>query len=413
MIGSHYNIRHVNLAVENFDYSSVSSGAYYFVFWYGDVPLGERYFQSLDSVSVAEFWQVCLDAIWPSLTFYHSINHINGQMQRASNPNYKSIKGVCELIFTTKEKSASNTLAISVIICTKDRAEDLKNCLECLQRQVVKPLEILVVDNASQTSATREVCERFNVDYVREDRVGLDIARNTGAKNAKGSIIVYTDDDTLPHPNWINEISKTFSNRSVDAMTGLVIAASLESEAEVIFEKYWPFNRGYLPKTYDRHFFSAHLKTGPPVWKIGAGANMAFRKETFEKVGYFDERLDAGAAGCNGDSEMWYRILEAGRTIQYNPLAVVQHKHRASMDALKKQLHSYMRGFTVAMLIQYVKFRHTGNLKHLFRVVPLYYLRLIRKGFPSYKFQYQTLFWELTGIVSGMIYFLRNRKVKA
>jgi GT2 family glycosyltransferase len=145
------------------------------------------------------------------------------------------------------------------------------------------------------------------------------------------------------------------------------------------------------------------------VWEIGAGANMAFRKSVFEEVGYFDERLDVGAAGCSGDSEQWYRILAHGFQIIYNPLAVVHHSHRDSIVGLKKQLHGYMRGFTVAILIQYQRFGHTGNLRHLIKVFPFYYVTLLGKGFPFYNAQYRTLFAEISGVISGFFYYWKHR----
>jgi glycosyltransferase involved in cell wall biosynthesis len=411
MSGRSYKIQHVDLARESFQFSKLSIAPYYFVFWYNDIPLGEKYFHDITGVTEEKFWKNCLESIYPTLQYYLLSKHVGFQIQQVTNPSRNAIRQVCDSIFveTINTESACD---VSIIICTKDRAADLDICLVHLKHQVCKPREIIVVDNGSSTNATEIVCRKYDVRYLREDRIGLDIARNTGVKAAKGSIVAYTDDDTLPHPHWVDQISKTFLDQTIGAMTGLVIAASLETEAEVIFEKYWPFNRGYLPKTYDRNFFNTHLKTGPPVWEIGAGANMAFRKKVFEEVGYFDERLDAGAAGCNGDSEMWYRLLAHGNVIRYNPLAVVQHKHRTSIESLKKQLHAYMRGFTVAMLIQYSNFGHRGNLKHLFAVLPAYYLSLIRKGFPRYPFQYRTLFSELTGVVSGVFYFLRNRRVK-
>lgn len=302
---------------------------------------------------------------------------------------------------------------VSVVVCTRDRERDLASCLTALAHQHVAPAEIIVVDNASVTDETRMVARRFGVRYIREETPGLDIARNRGVRAARYPIIAFTDDDARPDAFWIFRVAETFRDPGVSAMTGLVIAASLDTEAEVIFEKYWPFNRGYLPKIFDDKFFRSSLAGGPPVWQIGAGANMAFRQETFARAGYFDPRLDAGAAGCSGDSELWYRVLAAGMTIVYNPLAVVHHNHRRSIDELRRQLYSYMRGFTVAILIQYERFRHRGNLRHLFGVLPPYYLSLIRKGFPRYAFQYQTLFHELRGILSGLVYYFRNRNVES
>ncbi len=128
----------------------------------------------------------------------------------------------------------------------------------------------------------------------------------------------------------------------------------------------------------------------------------------FEKTGYFDERLDVGAAGCNGDSEMWYRILLNGFEIMYNPRAVVFHEHRREMKGLKKQIFNYMRGFTAAALIQQSQQRNAGYRKHLFLKLPKYYLRMIIKGFPYYTSRYSTIWNEMSGIISGLLYYNKH-----
>jgi glycosyltransferase involved in cell wall biosynthesis len=357
------------------------------------------------------FWKWCLEAIKPTLQQYTLDKRAGCEPVYPENPNLSAIRQLCaQVIGDIQPQDVPDQCNVSVIICTRNRADYLRQCLERLQHQRCKPIEIVVVDNASATDDTRKVADQFKVRYVREETPGLDVARNTGARAARGAIVAYTDDDTLPDPYWVYRIYETFHNPSISAMTGLVIAASLETEAEVIFEKFWPFNRGYAKKIFDDRFFKASLNNGPPVWEIGAGANMAFRREIFEEVGYFDERLDVGAAGCSGDSELWYRTLACGFAIQYNPLAVVHHSHRSSIPGLRKQLYSYMRGFTVAILIQYQRFGHRGNLAHLFKVLPAYYLSLLKKGFPHYQYQYKTLFSEMRGIISGFIYYLRHRK---
>lgn len=406
-----YTIHHYDLSADSFNIDLVRKGAHYCVFWYKSVPLGERYIYVDDSYSESIFWEECNDAVWPTLEHYANENGLKFIHQKPEKPDHTSIRRNCEIIVDKLHpQTVPQQVDVSVVICTRNRASYLKTCLEHLENQVCKPSEIIVVDNASTTQDTKRVSEQFaSVRYVREERPGLDIARNRGAMEAKSSIIAYTDDDTIPDPYWTFRVNETFKDPDIAAMTGLVMAASLNTEAEVIFEKFWPFNRGYISKKYDYNFFSATLETGPPVWEIGAGANMAFRKEIFEEVGYFDERLDVGAAGCSGDSELWYRILANGFNILYDPLAVVQHVHRNSIDALKRQLYSYMRGFTVAILIQYQRYGHRGNLLHLMKVVPSYYLSLLKKGFPNYSFQYQTLFSEMRGIISGLFYYWRHR----
>jgi glycosyltransferase involved in cell wall biosynthesis len=407
MTFSKYIIHHLDLSTDLKPLQDVSEPAHYCVFWYRSIPLGEAYIFFNERISARTFWEECIKAISPALLKYASHNGARVAISEMRS-ELASIQHVCDVVLRSMHPYENKQCDVSVVICTRNRAGYLKICLEYLQNQYCAPREIIVVDNGSATEDTRLVAESFHVRYIREDIPGLDVARNTGAKAACGHIVAYTDDDTRPDRYWVYRISETFRDPAIAAMTGLVIAASLDTEAEVIFEKFWPFNRGYLQKTYDEVYFRSSLNSGPPVWEIGAGANMAFRKNTFNEIGYFDERLDVGAAGCSGDSELWYRTLACGLIIRYNPLAVVYHSHRDSIHGLRRQLYSYMRGFTVAILIQYQRFGHRGNLQRLLSVM-LYYLRLMKWGFPHYRFQYQTLFSEVRGFLAGFIYYLRHR----
>jgi GT2 family glycosyltransferase len=194
----------------------------------------------------------------------------------------------------------------------------------------------------------------------------------------------------------------------VAAMTGLIVASSLVTESQQIFEKYWGFNRGYCDRVFDYGFIESNLKIGPPVWSIGAGANMAFRKSVFDIIGYFDERLGAGASGCSEDSELWFRILMNGFNIHYNPRAIVYHEHRKDMRALKKQLYSYARGHVAAALIQHRLIKKAGYKKRVYWEFPIFYFRRLVKGFPLYRWKSKTLLSEMLGWYSGLLYFKRK-----
>ena len=168
-----------------------------------------------------------------------------------------------------------------------------------------------MVDNGSADDRTQEAAIIAGVRYAREDRPGLDVARNTGAKLATGEIVAYADDDVVLQPRWLERLVRAFDRPEIAAVTGLVLPMELETEAQRHFETYWGFGRGYRPIDFGAAFFAADRKTGCPSWKIGAGASMAFRREIFGMLGFFDERLDVGAAGCSGDSEYWHRVLSA------------------------------------------------------------------------------------------------------
>jgi hypothetical protein len=107
-----------------------------------------------------------------------------------------------------------------------------------------------------------------------------------------------------------------------------------------------------------------------PVWRIGAGADMAVRRRVLDLVGPFDERLGAGAAGCSEDSELWYRVLAAGFTCRYEPAAEVAHQHRDDLPAVRRQARAYMEGHVTALAVQYGRSRKVGELRRAGSLAP-------------------------------------------
>lgn len=300
---------------------------------------------------------------------------------------------------------------VSVVICTRDRADELRRCLASFPHQSRPPDEIIVVDNASVDDRTREVVKAAEATYVREDRPGLDFARNSGAQAATGELILYTDDDTELHPLWVENILAAFDAPDIAAVTGLVLPARLQTEAQWIFETEWSFGRGFDRIDYGREFYEQYRRYGVPAWIIGAGANMAFRRSIFDEIGYFDERLDVGQAGCSGDSEYWYRILAAGKVCRYEPTAVMLHHHRLEMDGLESQIFHYMRGHTAALMVQHERTGDRGNLRRAFITMPLYYARrsagrLMRGKTPSNRF----LTKQIRGAMSGIWFYFGAKR---
>jgi glycosyltransferase involved in cell wall biosynthesis len=384
----------------------------YLVFWWKDIGLGQFFIEPNKPLNEKEYNEQLINAIKPAIDFYAKKENIinNGWEHWLLNKMFEAWNSWMETLlskFTAVKIPVS--VPVSVIICTRNRAAYLQQCLTMLKALDCIPEEIVVVDNAPADDTSKIVVENFEgVKYVKEPRGGLDIARNTGILNTTLPIIAFVDDDVSVHPLWAYNTWETFQNPSVAAMTGLVIAAELETEAQLIFEKHWSFNRGYSDKVYGTDFFKSTMANGPPVWEIGAGANMAFRKSVFEKTGYFDEILDAGAAGCSGDSEMWFRILAKEYTIHYNPRAVVFHEHRKDLKGLKKQIFYYMRGFTTAALIQQKQYPETGY-KYRLRTLLRYYWHLTKKEFPYYRFQFKTLWDEISGILSGLLFYRKHK----
>jgi GT2 family glycosyltransferase len=269
------------------------------------------------------------------------------------------------------------------------------------------------VDNAPTSNATQQVVSQMpGIRYVLEPRPGLGKARNTGIRCSTGNIIAFTDDDVEVHPDWLTRLQQHFDDPKVMVVTGLVLPAELETEAQLIFEKDLGYlNKGYRPKTFDSQFFEQTKNLGAPVWEIGAGANMAMRREVFDLVGDFDERLGAGAAGCSDDSEFWCRVLAEGWNCRYEPTSVVYHYHRSDLDDLRRQMYQYFRGHVAALLFQSARYRHWGNLRRLFWSLPMYHAGLLVIGLlRGLGPRHQTYLAEkISGCLAGIKFYLQNR----
>lgn len=301
--------------------------------------------------------------------------------------------------------------SISVVVCTRDRPQQLAVCLKALQELEHPPAEIVVVDNAPTTDCTQKLVHQFpNIRYVLEPQPGLSIARNTGIRATTGDIIAFTDDDVEVHPHWTKSILEGFDNPDVMVVTGLILPAELETTAQVVFHRGTSgFQWECRNIRFDQNYFEKRKRYGTPVWQIGAGASMAIRRRVIEQVGDFDTRLGAGAAGCSEDSEFWYRVLAAGWSCHYVPSAVVFHYHRGDLKSLQKQMFAYMRGHVAALLIQGCQHRHIGNFFRLFVVIPEYYLHLLLKGLVhGFRGRYRTVFVEILGCFSGIRFYIND-----
>lgn len=386
----------------------------YIVYWWNDIALGQVFIEPGNTLSEKEYQAKIINAIKPALNFY--ARKLPGKKENwqslLERHDYVGWQNWMKAVFSNWLWDESiKKVPVSVVVCTHNRSAFIGQCINQLTSQFCLPEEIIIVDNAPPDDSTKDIVEKFTgVTYVREPRAGLDIARNTGALSAKFPIVAYVDDDVQVHPLWTYRIWETFNDPAVSGVTGLVIASKLETEAQVIFETRFSFNRGYFDKIFDHNFFKANLRF--PNWKIGPGANMSFRKEALLKVGLFDELLEVGpkAAGCDGDSEMYFKLMNNGYAMYYNPRAIVHHEHRKDIKGLKKQIYNYFRGYSAAALSMQKQNKEAGYYKILFKNFPRKYMRHIIKGFPKYEFTYKTLGVEIKGFLSGLLFYARNHR---
>jgi GT2 family glycosyltransferase len=239
-------------------------------------------------------------------------------------------------------RSVSEWPPVTVAVCTRDRTQSLRGCLDALVELDYPALDLLVVDNAPGSDATDRLVRQYPaVRYVCEPRPGLDWARNRAIAEARGEIIAYTDDDVVVDAGWVKALAEVFAeDPQLMAVTGLVVPYELETDAQLLFERYGGFGRGFVRRWYRRDpgkgsKDTLHIGAG----RFGTGANMAYRHSLFEHIGGFDPALDVGTVtNGGGDLEMFFRVLQEGYTLVYEPAAVVRHCHRRDYAQLRTQL---------------------------------------------------------------------------
>jgi glycosyltransferase involved in cell wall biosynthesis len=235
---------------------------------------------------------------------------------------------------------------ISAIICTHNREQYLGAAIDSLLAQTLgqtpgqapgqapgqtpeNRYEIIVVDNAS-TDSTAEITKdrlekgsaNVQVRYVYEPKLGLSVARNTGAREAKGAILAYLDDDAEASAGWLAELVAVFAAHERVAIAG--------GKVTLI----WP------PNAQPPHWLSADLSSGLGAYDLGdeliyiqepsltpRGLNYAVRKQFLLDVGGFDTHL--GRVGknllSNEEQQLTRLALARGCQVAYVPSALAAH----------------------------------------------------------------------------------------
>lgn len=225
-----------------------------------------------------------------------------------------------------------NDYKISVAICSYNRARFIIKALDSLFNQDFdkKDFEVIVVDNNSTDNTLtvlKEYQEKhpdYNFRFYTEKQQGVAYTRNRGAKEAKGSIVAYLDDDSIAQPGWLNTIYIFFANHPEVYSTG---------------GKIIPYFLTDIPNWYSKYFFGliGNFDQGAQVKQLTGqrypcGANMAFRKEVFEEIGYFNTDLGRSGKGllANEEKDIYLRILSAGKKVYYLPSVQVLHAVEAN-----------------------------------------------------------------------------------
>jgi glycosyltransferase involved in cell wall biosynthesis len=259
---------------------------------------------------------------------------------------------------------------VTVVVCTRDRADLLVGALDAIDALRPRPASVIVVDNAPSTDAAALVCNGRPVRRIVEPEPGLDRARNRGWRAASTEVVAYVDDDARPDRTWIRGLRMGFAHADVGAVTGLVLAAELDTYAQTYFER----RLGGMAKGFERRCFGPGADPGFETFRIGVGTNMAYRRDVLEELGGFDPRFDVGTATRGaGDLEMFARVLASQRTIVYEPSALVRHLHRVDRSGLLDQLRD--NGTSFRAFLEHCSEASPGQARAVRRYLRRWHLR--------------------------------------
>jgi glycosyltransferase involved in cell wall biosynthesis/GT2 family glycosyltransferase len=217
--------------------------------------------------------------------------------------------------------------------------------------------EVVVVDNASGDDVTVaqedfEVPDGVSLKVVREPVPGGSNARNRGIAESRGEIVVCADDDVEADRDWLATMAAPFAaDPKVGGVAGLTVPSELETQAQLWFEGFGGFMRGFERRVYDVADPPADRPLFPfTVGDFGSGQNMAFRREALEEVGGFDPALGTATIALAGeDLELMLRILLAGRRVVYEPKAIVRHEHQRTYEQFRRRVWGYGVGLTACL----------------------------------------------------------------
>jgi glycosyltransferase involved in cell wall biosynthesis len=219
---------------------------------------------------------------------------------------------------TIQSSSLQHTLRISVIVPVRNGRLHLARCLEALVRSEYSDFEVIVVDDCS-TDTTPEIADRYGARGLRTPRTGgPGGARNLGARQARGEILVFIDSDVVVPPETLSLLAKDFS-RNPD------IAAVFGSYDDT---PAWPtFISQY--KNLMHHYVHQISSESPVTFWAGCGA---IRKSVFDEAGGFDEAKYT--LPSIEDIALGLQLTQSGRRIFLDKRIQVKHLKRWTFQNL-------------------------------------------------------------------------------
>ena len=248
-----------------------------------------------------------------------------------------------QTIFFDEKDLPSVTIVVPVYQGEKCIGECIESLLDLDYPK--EKTEIIIVDNNS-TDKTINIVKKYPVKCMVETKRGACCARNTGYRNASYEFIAFTDSDCIVDRNWLREPVKHFKVEKVGGCGGHLEPTPPKNiiEEYVIYKDILSQERA--------------LKRERVSFPFLITANAIYRRKALDEVNGFDENFTVGGE----DADLTWRINWSGYKIEFEPKAIVYHKHRTTLVSLLKQIKSYGSGTSYLFWKHHKKF---GLNKHI------------------------------------------------
>lgn len=261
-------------------------------------------------------------------------------------------------------------MRISVVICTYNRADALRDTLDALRWQTHPDFEVVVVNGPSDDGTVELLRERAGELRVVDCELRrLSVSRNLGIAAAAGEVVAFIDDDAVPEPRWLEDLAAAYDDERVGGAGGLTLD---ESGVRAQYRYAVCSRLGHTD--FDRRPpLDAFNRPGADPFLYVQGTNCSFRRSVLARIGGFDEDIEM----IYDEVEVCSRVLDAGYELRALEDAVVHHKTlpshvrsaRGPGDPLlpvKNRVHFGLRagrGFASQAEILLAASAHTEGLK--------------------------------------------------
>ncbi len=221
---------------------------------------------------------------------------------------------------------------ISVIVPARDAAATLPACLAALAGQTA-PCEVIVVDDGSRDATPRIARQHEGVRCLSIPPSGPAAARNAGAEAAAGELLLFTDADCAPDPDWAVQLSAPFADPAVVGAKGV----------------YRTQQRGLMPRFVQLEYeFKYRRMARLPQIDFIDTYSAAYRREPFLSNGGFETSFSTASVE---DQELSFRLAEKGYRLVFVPSAVVAHIHDKNLSEYARR--KFKIGYWKAFLLRW------------------------------------------------------------